>query len=104
MYKSTKLRVVTGPGLELLKRDVARDKIHVALGLPVTHTAIEYKRLFLMGQIYVAIYPKKPNHVYVLFMEEDGSYVAWLLDKNNMEVTTSQYKNIERCICWCSEN
>lgn len=96
--------VVTGPGLELLKRDVVLDKIQVEAGLPLGYTAVEYKRMFLLGQLRVEIYRESRGHVFVLFSEKDGMYRAWLTDKNKKRVTTKHYKNIERCLCWCLEN
>ena len=62
--------VVTGPGLELLKRDVALDKIQVEAGLPLGYTAVEYKRMFLLGQLRVEIYMENHRQVFVCLVKK----------------------------------
>ena len=99
MSKREERRAVTGPGLELLKRDVLQDKIHIQGGLPALYTIEAYRRAFLLGQFRVEIYNKKRRPVFILFSKETGMCGAWFLDKNKKIVTAKRYKNIGRSIC-----
>lgn len=99
MFKYEACRAVTGPGLELLKRDVVQGKIHIQGGLPALYTIEAYRRAFLLGQFRVEVYNEKRRRVFTLFNKETGMYGAWFLDKNKKIVTAKRYKNMERCIC-----